>query len=174
MSRPRSVIAGAGVAGYRTARTSERPTRHEADITPLHPTDYFLYLPLLPQAAAGILEPLRVTALTYDRLVPAVGGVNKLLPVPDPYVRVPGRPEAYACGGAAAPLGIGRRRAHRHRDLGFTIGLGRAQAAADPLGVPLSGPSPRPSPAALDTASPEPARAAGSPRDFASRPEGDS
>jgi NADH dehydrogenase FAD-containing subunit len=136
------VIAGAGVAGYRTARTSERPTRHEADITPLHPTDYFLYLPLLPQAAAGILEPLRVTALTYDRLVPAVGGVNKLLPVPDPYVRVPGRPEAYACGDAAA--------------------------------IPLSGPPPGPSPAALDTASPEPARAAGSPRDFASRPEGDS
>lgn len=142
MSRPRSVIAGAGFAGYRTARTPERPTRHKADITLLHPTDYFLYPPLLPRAAAGILEPRRVTTLTYDRFVSAVGGVNKLLPVPDPYVQAPGRPEAYACGDAAA--------------------------------IPLSGPPPGPSPAALDTASPEPARAAGSPGDFASRPEGDS
>ncbi|MER5664637.1 hypothetical protein ACFWB6_07915 [Streptomyces mirabilis] len=159
MSRPRSVIGGA---------------RHKADITLRDPTDYFPYLPLRPRVAAGILEPRRVTTLTYDRLVLAVGGVNKLLPVPDPYVQVPGRPEAYACGDAAAPLGIGRRRAHRHRDLGFTIGLGGAQAAANPLGIPLSGPSPGPSPAALDTAWPEPARAAGSPGDFASRPEGES
>ncbi|SOE31632.1 hypothetical protein SAMN05442782_8561 [Streptomyces sp. OK228] len=142
MSRPRSVIAGAGFAGYRTARTPERPTRRKAGITLLHPTDYFLYPPLLPRDAAGILEPRRVTTLTYDRFVLAVGGVSKLLPVPDPYVQVPGRPEAYACGDAAA--------------------------------IPLSGPPPGPSPAALDTASPEPARAAGSPGDFASRPEGDS
>jgi NADH dehydrogenase FAD-containing subunit len=173
------VIVGAGFAGYRTARTLARLTRHKADITLLNPTDYFLYLPLLPQVAAGVLEPRRVTVslpgtlphvrlvlgeadgidldartvhytdpesepgtLTYDRLVLAVGGVNKLLALPDPYVQVPGRPEAYACGDAAA--------------------------------IPLSGPPPGPSPAALDTASPEPARAAGSPRDFASRPEGDS
>ncbi|MEV4448291.1 NAD(P)/FAD-dependent oxidoreductase [Streptomyces mirabilis] len=171
MSRPRSVIVGAGFTGYRTARTPARLTRHEADITLLHPTDYFLYLPLLPGVAAGILEPRRVTTLTYDRLVLAVGGVNKLLPVPDPYVQVPGRPEVFACGDAAAvpdlerpgrytpktaqhawrhgrvagrnvaaSLGIGSRRAHRHRDLGFTVGLGGAQAAANPLGIPLSGP----------------------------------
>ncbi|MFI8533281.1 FAD-dependent oxidoreductase [Streptomyces aquilus] len=61
MSRPRIVIVGAGFAGYRTARTLSRFTRHQADITLLNPTDYFLYLPLLPQVAAGILEPRRVT-----------------------------------------------------------------------------------------------------------------
>src|SRR5690348_2545891 len=93
VSRSRSVIAGAGFAGYRTARTPERPTRRKAGITLLHPTDYFLYPPLLPRAAAGILEPRRVTTLTYDRSVLAVGGVNKLLALPDPYVQVPGRPE---------------------------------------------------------------------------------
>ncbi|MER7715672.1 FAD-dependent oxidoreductase [Streptomyces flaveolus] len=60
MSRPRIVIVGAGFAGYRTARTLSRLTRHQADITLLNPTDYFLYLPLLPQVAAGILEPRRV------------------------------------------------------------------------------------------------------------------
>jgi len=61
VSRPRIVIVGAGFAGYRTARTLSRLTRHQADITLLNPTDYFLYLPLLPQVAAGILEPRRVS-----------------------------------------------------------------------------------------------------------------
>src|SRR5207248_329764 len=85
----------------------------------LNPTDYFLYLPLLPEVAGGILEPRRVGVsltgtlprvrlvlgeavhtdvehrlvryvdpegrigeLSYDRLVMAVGSVNKLLPIP--------------------------------------------------------------------------------------------
>ncbi|KND40018.1 NAD(P)/FAD-dependent oxidoreductase [Streptomyces stelliscabiei] len=119
VSRPRIVIVGAGFAGYRTARTLARLTRNKADITLLNPTDYFLYLPLLPQVAAGVLEPRRVTVsltgtlrhvrlvlgeaedidldartvrytdpeggtgtLTYDRLVLAAGSVNKLLPIP--------------------------------------------------------------------------------------------
>ncbi|ELP68195.1 NAD(P)/FAD-dependent oxidoreductase [Streptomyces turgidiscabies] len=121
MSRPRILIVGAGFAGYQTARTLARLTRQKADITLLNPTDHFLYLPLLPQVAAGVLEPRRVTVslpgtlrkvrlvlgeadadgidldartvrytdpegesgtLGYDRLVLAVGSVNKLLPVP--------------------------------------------------------------------------------------------
>ncbi|WP_461072828.1 NAD(P)/FAD-dependent oxidoreductase [Streptomyces pseudoechinosporeus] len=119
MSRPRVVIVGAGFAGYQTARTLSRIARGRAEITLLNPTDYFLYLPLLPQVAAGVLEPRRVTVslagtlprvrlvlgeadgidleghsvhytdpegdggrLAYDRLVLAVGSVNKLLPVP--------------------------------------------------------------------------------------------
>ncbi|ANS69138.1 dehydrogenase [Streptomyces lincolnensis] len=119
MSRPRIVIVGAGFAGYRTAKELSRMSRGKADITLLNPTDYFLYLPLLPQVAAGILEPRRVTVslsdtlphvrlvlgeadgidldartvhytdpegddgtLTYDRLVLAAGSVNKLLPIP--------------------------------------------------------------------------------------------
>ncbi|MFJ8629741.1 FAD-dependent oxidoreductase [Streptomyces sp. NPDC093568] len=74
MSRPRIVIVGAGFAGFRAARTLARLTRHKADITLLNPTDYFLYLPLLPQVAAGILEPRRVTVslsgtLPHARLV---------------------------------------------------------------------------------------------------------
>ncbi|MER5750925.1 FAD-dependent oxidoreductase [Streptomyces sp. NPDC002088] len=374
MSRPRIVIVGAGFAGYRTARTLSRLVRHKAAITLLNATDYFLYLPLLPQVSAGILEPRRVTVslsgtlrhvrlvlgtadgidldgrtvrytdpeggtgtLSYDRLVLAVGSVNKLLPIPgvaehahgyrglpealylrdhvtrqvelaaaaddadsraarrtfvvvgagytgtevaaqmkmytdelvrrhplrgaarprwllldiasrvlpemderlsrtadrvlrqrgvdvrmgtsvkeathdgvllsdgefvdtrtlvwcvgvrpdpfvecsgqplergrlivDPYLQVPGRPEVYACGDAAAvpdlnnpgaftpmtaqhawrhgkvaghnvaaSLGVGERRPYRHRDLGFVVDLGGVKAAADPLGVPLSGP----------------------------------
>ncbi|KUN31681.1 NADH dehydrogenase [Streptomyces corchorusii] len=113
------MIVGAGFAGYRAARTLARLTRDRADITVLNPTDYFLYLPLLPQVAAGVLEARRVTVslpgtlrgvrlvlgeadgvdldartvryvdpeggagtLGYDRLVLAVGSVNKLLPIP--------------------------------------------------------------------------------------------
>ncbi|MFE1845092.1 FAD-dependent oxidoreductase [Streptomyces sp. NPDC059515] len=368
------MIVGAGFAGYRTAQTLSRLARGRAEITLLNPTDYFLYLPLLPQVAAGILEPRRVTvslsgtlphvrlvlgeaeridldgrtvhytgpegdggSLSYDRLVLAAGSVNKLLPIPgvaehahgfrglpealylrdhvtrqvelasatddpaecssrctfvvvgagytgtevaahgklftdsqvhkhpmrtgmrprwmlldiadrvlpelderlsrtadrvlrergvdvrmgtsvkeakpdgvlltdgefvdtrtlvwcvgvrpdplaeslglpmergrllvDPHLQVPGRPEVFACGDAAAvpdlekpgqytpmtaqhawrqgkvcaqniaaSLGDGERRAYRHKDLGFVVDLGGAQAAADPLGVPLSGP----------------------------------
>lgn len=119
MSRQRVVVVGAGFAGFEAARTLSKRVRGRAEIILLNPTDYFLYLPLLPQVAAGILEPRRVTVslpgslphvrlvlgeadhvdlakrlvrytgpeggtgeLTYDRLVLAVGSVNKLLPIP--------------------------------------------------------------------------------------------
>ncbi|MFC4607423.1 NAD(P)/FAD-dependent oxidoreductase [Streptomyces maoxianensis] len=119
MSRSRVVVVGAGFAGFRAARTLSRTLRDEAEVVLLNPTDYFLYLPLLPQVAVGILEPRRVTVslhdtlprvrmvlgeargvdlderrvhytdpegtrgeLAYDRLVLAVGSVNKLLPIP--------------------------------------------------------------------------------------------
>jgi NADH dehydrogenase len=39
----------------------------------------------------------------------------------------------------AASLGVGQRRAYRHRSLGFLVDLGGRQAAANPLHVPLSG-----------------------------------
>ncbi|MEW2568029.1 NAD(P)/FAD-dependent oxidoreductase [Streptomyces sp. NPDC047070] len=122
MTRPRVVIVGAGFAGYRAAQTLSAPARGRSgplDVVLLNPTDYFLYLPLLPQVAAGVLEPRRVTVsltgtlprvrlvlgeadgidldtrtvrytgpegdtgtLSYDRLVLAAGSVNKLLPIP--------------------------------------------------------------------------------------------
>ncbi|MFE6525879.1 FAD-dependent oxidoreductase [Streptomyces sp. NPDC057794] len=68
MSRPRIVIVGAGFAGYRAARALSRLTRGRAHVTLLNPTDYFLYLPLLPQVAAGVLEPRRVTVSLSDTL----------------------------------------------------------------------------------------------------------
>jgi NADH dehydrogenase len=39
----------------------------------------------------------------------------------------------------AASYGRGERRPYRHNDLGFVVDLGGAKAAANPLGVPLSG-----------------------------------
>ncbi|HEX2771356.1 MAG TPA: NAD(P)/FAD-dependent oxidoreductase [Micromonosporaceae bacterium] len=119
MAKPRIVIVGAGFAGYHAAKTLSRLGRGQAEIVLLNPTDYFLYLPLLPEVATGILEPTRVAVplagtlddvrvvvgeaqrvdlssrrvsyigldngagkLGYDRLILAVGSVNKLLAVP--------------------------------------------------------------------------------------------
>jgi NADH dehydrogenase len=39
----------------------------------------------------------------------------------------------------AASYGHGRRRAYKHHDLGFVVDLGGLDAAANPLGAPISG-----------------------------------
>ncbi|MET7903630.1 NAD(P)/FAD-dependent oxidoreductase [Streptomyces sp. NPDC005355] len=74
MSALRIVIVGAGFAGYQAARTLSRTLRGAAEIVVINPNDYFLYLPLLPEVAAGVLEPRRVSVsltgtLSHVRLV---------------------------------------------------------------------------------------------------------
>jgi len=61
-SRPRIVIAGAGFAGFHAARSLGRLARDKLDVALVDPTDYFLYLPLLPDVTAGILDPRTVAA----------------------------------------------------------------------------------------------------------------
>ena len=61
VSRSRIVIVGAGFAGYQAARMLSRTLRGAAEIVLVNPNDYFLYLPLLPEVAAGVLEPRRVS-----------------------------------------------------------------------------------------------------------------
>jgi NADH:ubiquinone reductase (H+-translocating) len=61
MTLPRIVIVGGGFAGYFAARRLCRKLRNEAEVVLLNPRDYFLYLPLLPEVAGGILDPRRVT-----------------------------------------------------------------------------------------------------------------
>jgi NADH dehydrogenase len=56
---PRVVIVGAGFAGYHAARGLQKHAP-DAEIVLINPTDYFLYLPLLPEVAAGLLEPRRI------------------------------------------------------------------------------------------------------------------
>ncbi|AEV81486.1 NADH dehydrogenase [Actinoplanes sp. SE50] len=61
MPRPRILIVGAGFAGHAAARRLARIAGGRAEIVLLNPTDYFLYLPLLPEVATGLLEPRRVS-----------------------------------------------------------------------------------------------------------------
>lgn len=116
---PRVVVVGAGFAGFHAARRLIRLLGDRAEIAVVNPNDYFLYLPLLPEVAAGLLDPRRITVplvtrlpgatfrlgtvtgvdfpartvryrppegdeqlLTYDKLVLSAGSVNKLLPIP--------------------------------------------------------------------------------------------
>ncbi|MFI1329127.1 NAD(P)/FAD-dependent oxidoreductase [Streptomyces sp. NPDC020845] len=71
MNRVRIVIVGAGFAGYQAARTLSRTLRDEAEIVLVNPNDYFLYLPLLPQVAAALLEPRRVS-ISLTQTLPGV------------------------------------------------------------------------------------------------------
>ncbi|MEV7630244.1 NAD(P)/FAD-dependent oxidoreductase [Actinoplanes sp. NPDC089786] len=75
MARPRIVVVGAGFAGFTAARKLARLSGGSADIVVINPTDYFLYLPLLPEVSAGILEPRRVTV----SLIGALPGVEVIL-----------------------------------------------------------------------------------------------
>ncbi|MFF5477700.1 NAD(P)/FAD-dependent oxidoreductase [Streptomyces sp. NPDC012935] len=61
MERTRIVIVGGGFAGVECARRlTRRLDSAEADITLVTPAGYSLYLPLLPQVAAGMLTPQSV------------------------------------------------------------------------------------------------------------------
>ncbi|MER5745880.1 NAD(P)/FAD-dependent oxidoreductase [Streptomyces sp. NPDC059913] len=61
MARPRILVVGAGFAGVECVRRLERRLAPgEADIALVAPFSYQLYLPLLPQVAAGVLTPQSV------------------------------------------------------------------------------------------------------------------
>jgi NADH:ubiquinone reductase (H+-translocating) len=61
VARPKILVVGAGVAGVECVRKLERTMGpEEADICLVAPFSYQLYLPLLPQVAAGVLTPQSV------------------------------------------------------------------------------------------------------------------
>lgn len=64
MAPKRVVIVGGGFAGYETARSLRKAldkAGSDTEIVLVNPTDYFLYLPLLPEVAAAVVDPRRVT-----------------------------------------------------------------------------------------------------------------
>ena len=69
MERPRILVVGGGFAGVECARRLERKLAPgEADIALVAPFSYELYLPLLPQVAAGVLTPQSV-AVSLRRML---------------------------------------------------------------------------------------------------------
>lgn len=59
----RIVIVGGGFAGFNTAKALMKalPRHADVDIVLVNRSDYFLYLPLLPEVAAAVIDPRRVT-----------------------------------------------------------------------------------------------------------------
>ncbi|MGI5131959.1 NAD(P)/FAD-dependent oxidoreductase [Pseudonocardia sp. CA-107938] len=72
---PHVVIVGAGFAGFHAARTVRRRLGGTGRVTIVNPTNYFLYLPLLPEVSAGILDPRRIAV----PLPAALRGVDLVL-----------------------------------------------------------------------------------------------
>ncbi|GAA4629959.1 hypothetical protein GCM10023196_053420 [Actinoallomurus vinaceus] len=61
MKRPRIVILGAGFAGFQAARTLSRTYGDAVEVVLVNPTDFAVYLPLLPEVAAGIVDPRHIS-----------------------------------------------------------------------------------------------------------------
>jgi NADH dehydrogenase len=69
--RARIIVVGAGFAGLEAARGLSKAAGDAAEIVLINPTNYFLYLPLLPEVAAGTLDPRRI-AVSLARTLPNV------------------------------------------------------------------------------------------------------
>src|SRR5918911_3445598 len=67
--RSRVLIVGAGFAGFACARELEkRLGPDDAELVLVSPTDYLLYSPLLPEVAAGAMDPRHVAVSLHGRL----------------------------------------------------------------------------------------------------------
>ena len=64
----RVVIVGAGFAGYHAARELARLVGGRTEIVVVNSADYFLYLPLMPQVAGGLVEPRHICVSLPRRL----------------------------------------------------------------------------------------------------------
>ncbi|PSL53860.1 NADH dehydrogenase [Saccharothrix carnea] len=69
MGEPRVLVVGTGFAGYHCLRTLERVLpAGAAELMAVNPTDYMLYVPLLPEVAGGSLDPRRVAVPLRPKL----------------------------------------------------------------------------------------------------------
>jgi NADH dehydrogenase len=62
------VIVGGGFAGFYAARALPKKVGAAVAVTLVSATDYFLYLPLLPEVAAGVLDARRVSVSLAAKL----------------------------------------------------------------------------------------------------------
>jgi NADH:ubiquinone reductase (H+-translocating) len=67
--RRRVLIVGAGFAGFVCARELEKRLEpDDAELLLVSPTDYLLYSPLLPEVAAGTMDPRHIAVPLHGRL----------------------------------------------------------------------------------------------------------
>jgi NADH:ubiquinone reductase (H+-translocating) len=66
--RYRVVVVGAGFAGFNAARELARRAADTTEIVVINSTDYFLYLPLMPQVSGGVVEPAHIRVSLVRRL----------------------------------------------------------------------------------------------------------
>ncbi len=64
----RVVIVGAGFAGFNAARELSKLVGASTEIVLINSTDYFLYLPLMPQVSGGLVEPAHIRTSLPRRL----------------------------------------------------------------------------------------------------------
>lgn len=64
----RVVIVGTGFAGFNAARELARLAGAATEIVVINSADYFLYLPLMPQVASGLVEPRHICISLPSRL----------------------------------------------------------------------------------------------------------
>ena len=64
----RVVIVGAGFAGFNAARELHRLIGTSTEIVVINSTDYFLYLPLMPQVTGGLVESEHIRVSLASRL----------------------------------------------------------------------------------------------------------
>jgi NADH dehydrogenase len=62
------VVVGAGFAGFNAARELSRLVGATTEIVVINSTDYFLYLPLMPQVTGGLVEPAHIRVSLPGRL----------------------------------------------------------------------------------------------------------
>ena len=66
--RHRVVVVGAGFAGFNAARELVRRAGATTEVVVINSTDYFLYLPLMPQVSGGVVEPAHIRVSLVRRL----------------------------------------------------------------------------------------------------------
>jgi NADH:ubiquinone reductase (H+-translocating) len=62
------VVVGAGFAGFNAARELSRLVGATTEIVVINSTDYFLYLPLMPQVTGGLIDPAHIRVSLPGRL----------------------------------------------------------------------------------------------------------
>ena len=62
------VVVGAGFAGFNAARELSRLIGATTEIVVINSTDYFLYLPLMPQVTGGLIDPAHIRVSLPGRL----------------------------------------------------------------------------------------------------------